>query len=61
MIQWKTQLGNLIDNHKVNTNFYLPELSKTNILTWDCHVDDSAEIRCDVIMGIDLLTAIELH
>ena len=30
-------------------------------MTWDCHEYDSAKVRYDMILGIDLLTALGLN
>ena len=41
--------------------FTLPEFSATNILTWNCHVDDSDKGRYDIILGRYILTALGLN
>ena len=42
-MQWNTQAGNITTNLKVKIDFTLPALSATNVVTWNCHVDDSAK------------------
>ena len=56
VMQWQTQAGNITTNLKVNVDFTLPALSANNVVTWNCHVDDSAKGRHDIILGRDLLT-----
>ena len=38
-----TQAGSITTNLKVKIYFILPELSATKIITWNCHVDESAK------------------
>ena len=40
VIQWRKQAGNNTTNLKVKIDFTLPELSATEIVTCNCHVDD---------------------
>ena len=54
-VRWSTQAGNITSNIKVKVDFTLPELSATKFVTWNCHVDDSAKGRYDMILGRDLL------
>ena len=42
LIQWHTYAGNINTNLKVKIDFTLPEFSTSKIVTWNCHVDDSA-------------------
>ena len=56
VIHWQTQAGNVTTNFKVKIDFTLTALSTTNIMTWKCHVDDSARGRYDIILGRYLLT-----
>ena len=56
LIQCNTQAGNITTNLKVKAYFILPALSATNAVMWNCHMDDSAKGRCDMILGQDLLT-----
>ena len=44
-MQWTTQDVNIKTNIKVKIDFTLPALSATNVVTWNCHVDDSAKGR----------------
>ena len=50
------QAGNITTNLKVEVDFNLTALSKTNVLTWKCHVDDFAKGRYTMISGRDILT-----
>ena len=45
MMQWNTQTGNIKTNLKVKIYFTLIALSKTNVVTWNFHADDSAKGR----------------
>ena len=53
-MHWHTQAGNITTNLKVGVYFTLPTISATNVLTWKCHVDDSAKGGYDMILGIYL-------
>ena len=55
VIQWRTQVGHITTNLRVKVYFTLPALSATNVVTWKCHVDDSAKDRHFMIFGRDLL------
>ena len=48
------QAGNITTNLKVKIYFNLPENSAPKIVMWDCHVDDSAKGRYDMILGRDI-------
>ena len=61
MMQCHMQVGNIITNLKVKVDFNLPSLSATNVMTWKCHVDDSANGGYDMILGRYLLTELELN
>ena len=50
-MQWHTQAGSITKNMKVKIYFTLPKLSSTKIVTWNCHVDESAKVRYDTILG----------
>ena len=54
MIQWHKQLGNITTNLEVKVDFTLPELSATKIVTWNCHVDESAKGIYGMILGRDI-------
>ena len=58
-MQWHTQLGNITINLKFNIDFTLPELSATKTVTRNCHVDDSAKGRYDMVLGRDILIYLE--
>ena len=49
-MQWNTQAGNITTNLKVNAYFILPALTATNAEMWNCHMDDSAKGRYDMIL-----------
>ena len=55
------QADSITNNIKVKIYYNLPELSATNILTCNFHVDDSVKGRYDMILGRDLLTALGLN
>ena len=57
MAQWYTQVGIITTNLKFKIDFTLPEQSATKVLMWNCHVNDSAKGRYDIILGIDILTS----
>ena len=54
-MQWNTQAGNITTNLKVKVDFTLPALSATNVVTWNCHVGDSAKGRYDMSLVLDQL------
>ena len=54
--QQQKQAGNIMTNDKVEVHFYLPEISKTERMTWEFHLDESDEIRYDTILGRDIPT-----
>ena len=54
VMQWNMQLGNMTNNLKVKMDLTWPEFSKTQIVTWECHADDSAKGRYNMILGRDL-------
>ena len=55
VVQWYTQAGNLITDLKVKIYLSLSEFSTTKIMMWECHVDDSNKIRCNMSLGKYLL------
>ena len=60
-IQWNTQAGNITTNLKVKIDFTLPVLREKNVVTWNCHVDNYAKGRCDIILGRYLLIELWLN
>ena len=60
-MQWHTQAGNITTNLKVKLDFTLPILSVTNVVTWECNVDDSDKGRYNLILVQDMLTELELN
>ena len=59
-MKWHTQAVNSTTKLKVKIYFTLPELSATEIVTWNCNVDDSAKGRYGIILGRYILTALGL-
>ena len=57
---WETQYGKFKTSRKVNIDFFLPEFSATKIVKWKSHMDESTNCRYDMILGRDLITALEL-
>ena len=55
-MQCHTKAGSITTNIKVKRYFTLPELSTTKTVTWNCHVDESAKGRYDMILGRDFWT-----
>ena len=53
-MQWNTHAKNITNNLKVKIDFTLPALSATNVVIWNCHVDDFAKGRYDMILGHDI-------
>ena len=60
-MQWYTEAGKITTYPKVKIDFALPELSATKIVTWNCHMDESAKDRYDIILSRYLLTALGLN
>ena len=60
-MQSNTQAGNITTNLKFEIDFTLPKLSVTNVVTWNFHVDDSAKVGYDIILGRDILTELWLN
>ena len=50
-MQRHTQAGNITINLKVKVDFALSALSAANIVTWNCHVDDSSKGGYNMILG----------
>ena len=61
VMQWLTRAGNITTNNKVKVYFTLPVISATHIVTWKCHVDDSAQGSYYTILGKYLLTELVLN
>ena len=60
-MQWHTQGGSITNNLKVRIDFILPKISAKTIVTWNCHVNESAKVRYDMILGVDILTDLILN
>ena len=61
MVQWHTQAGNITTKPKFKVEFTVPALSATDVVTWNCHVDDSAKGGYDMILGGYILTELLLN
>ena len=53
-MQWNPQAGNITTNIMVKVYFTLTALNAKNVMTWNCHVDESAKGRYNMILGRDL-------
>ena len=60
-MQWNTQAGNITTNLRVKIDITLPALSVNNFVTWNCHVDESAKGKYNMILGRYLLTELLLN
>ena len=60
-MQQHTQAGCITTNLQVKIDFTLPELSAKIIVTWGCHVDGSAKIKYEMILGKNIFTALKLN
>ena len=49
VMQWHTQAGNITTDNKVKIDFTSLEISMKKIMTLNCHVDDSAKGRYNMI------------
>ena len=61
VIKCHTQEINITTNIKVKIYFTFPKLIATKIVTWNCHVGDSAKVRYNVIFGRYILTVLVLN
>ena len=60
-MQQKTQSGSITTNLKFKIDFTLHELSATKIVICNCHVDDSAKGKYEMVLGRYILTALVLN
>ena len=60
-MQWHTQAGIITTNLKVEIKFTSHELSVNTIMTWNCHVNDSAKGRCTMILARGILTVLGIN
>ena len=56
VMQYHTQAGNITTDLEVKVDFTLLPNSATDVMTWKCHVDESAKGKYDMILGQYLLT-----
>ena len=61
VMQWKIQVGNPNTDIEVKIDSTLPEFSMTIIAKWECHMDESAIGRYNVILGRDLIIRLVLN
>ena len=61
IMQCHTQADKITTNLRVKIEFTLPELSATNVVMWNFHVDDSVKGIYDMILGRDILTSLGLN
>ena len=60
-MQWHIQAKTITTNIGFSMNLTLLALSVTNVVTWNCNVDDSAKGRYDIILGRYILTTLGLN
>ena len=60
VMQWHTQEGSITTNLKVKIDFTLPESIVIEIMTWGFNAGDSAKGLYDMLLVIDLFTALGL-
>ena len=60
-MQWNTQAGNITTNLRVKIDITLPALRAKNFVTWNCHVDESAKGKYNMILVRYLLTELLLN
>ena len=51
VMQWHMQVVNIAYNLKTKIYLNLPEFSATKMMTWKCHIDDSAKCIYNTILG----------
>ena len=56
-----THAGNITTNLQFRINFTIPEVSATKIVTWNCHVHNSAKGKYVIILCGYILTAVVLN
>ena len=61
VMQCHKQDINITTNLKVKVDFTLPALSRTNVLMWKYHVDESDKGRYNMISGKVILTELGLN
>jgi hypothetical protein len=58
---WTTKAGTFTTTRNTHLKFLQPEFNQSKIITWACHVDDTATAsgsQYDMILGRDLLEAL---
>lgn len=61
MTKLQAKVVSLTTSKKFKVNFCLPVFSLTKIIMWLCHVEDSSEIRYDIILVRYLITTLEIN
>ena len=61
LMQWYVQAGNITTYMKVNIYITLPDLSAKKIVMWNYHVDNSAKVGYDIILGRDISLSLGLN
>ena len=61
VMEWHTQARNITTNLNIKVYFTLLAISSMNVVTWKCHVDESAKGRYYMIVGWDILTELGLN
>ena len=51
MLKWHTQARDITTKLKFRIDCTLSELCATEIMTWNCHVDDPSKGRYYIILG----------
>ena len=60
---WTTKAGTVTTTRKAQLKFLSPEFNQSKIISWACHVDDTATAsnsQYDMILGRDLLETLGL-
>ena len=60
-MQLHTQADNITTNLIIKIDFTSPELNATKIMTWNCHVDESAKRIYDMVLGRDIFKALVIY
>ena len=55
---WENQAGKFTTSKKVNVDFCLLDFSATKIVMWKCPVNESTNVRYDMTLVRELLTAL---
>ena len=50
------QDGKITTDINVKVDFIIPTFSATNVMMWNCYVDELAKVSYNMILGQDILT-----